>query len=43
MQFGVQGTPAIVLNDGTVIPGYQGPKEMLAMLDAQAAMSKAKG
>ena len=43
VQFGVQGTPAIVLNDGTVIPGYQGPKEMLAMLDAQAAMSKAKG
>lgn len=33
LQFGVQGTPAIVLQSGMVIPGYQGPKEMKAFLD----------
>ncbi|RLM19014.1 bifunctional protein-disulfide isomerase/oxidoreductase DsbC [Brenneria alni] len=43
VQFGVQGTPAIVLEDGTVVPGYQGPKEMLAMLDAHKASLKAGG
>ncbi|ACR70479.1 bifunctional protein-disulfide isomerase/oxidoreductase DsbC [Edwardsiella ictaluri] len=43
VQFGIQGTPAIVLSNGMVIPGYQGPKEMLAMLDAQAQMSQKKG
>ena len=34
VQFGVTGTPAIVLNNGYVVPGYQGPKEMKAFLDA---------
>lgn len=34
VQFGVNGTPAIVLNNGYVVPGYQGPKEMKAFLDA---------
>ncbi|WNN47932.1 bifunctional protein-disulfide isomerase/oxidoreductase DsbC [Siccibacter colletis] len=33
VQFGVQGTPALVLNDGYVVPGYQGPKELKALLD----------
>lgn len=33
VQFGVNGTPAIVLSDGNVVPGYQGPKEMKAFLD----------
>ncbi|MFC3394402.1 bifunctional protein-disulfide isomerase/oxidoreductase DsbC [Brenneria rubrifaciens] len=37
VQFGVKGTPTIVLDDGTVVPGYQGPKEMLAMLDEHKA------
>ncbi|WP_431225177.1 bifunctional protein-disulfide isomerase/oxidoreductase DsbC [Serratia sp. L9] len=37
VQFGIQGTPAIILKNGMVIPGYQGPKEMAAMLDAHAA------
>ncbi|MGM3175517.1 bifunctional protein-disulfide isomerase/oxidoreductase DsbC [Dickeya lacustris] len=41
--FGVQGTPAIVLNDGTVVPGYQPPKEMLAMLEAHKASQKSGG
>lgn len=43
VQFGVQGTPAIVLEDGMVVPGYQGPKEMLAMLEAHQASLKAGG
>jgi len=33
VQFGVNGTPAIVLSNGYVVPGYQGPKEMKAFLD----------
>ena len=33
VQFGVTGTPAIVLSNGDVVPGYQGPKEMKAFLD----------
>ncbi|WP_042868581.1 bifunctional protein-disulfide isomerase/oxidoreductase DsbC [Dickeya poaceiphila] len=41
--FGVQGTPAIVLSDGTVVPGYQPPKEMKAMLDAHQASLKSGG
>lgn len=43
VQFGVQGTPAIVLENGMVVPGYQGPKEMLAMLDAHQASLKTGG
>lgn len=43
VQLGVQGTPAVMLSDGMLLPGYQGPKEMLALLNAQsAAMKKAK-
>ncbi len=34
VQFGVSGTPAIVLSNGYVVPGYQGPKEMKEFLDA---------
>ncbi|WP_192457633.1 bifunctional protein-disulfide isomerase/oxidoreductase DsbC [Musicola keenii] len=41
--FGVQGTPAIVLDDGTVVPGYQDPKEMMAMLEAHRASQKSGG
>ncbi|QKJ88526.1 bifunctional protein-disulfide isomerase/oxidoreductase DsbC [Paramixta manurensis] len=33
--FGIQGTPAILLQNGTMIPGYQGPQEMKQMLDSQ--------
>ncbi|MEE3651150.1 MULTISPECIES: bifunctional protein-disulfide isomerase/oxidoreductase DsbC [unclassified Brenneria] len=43
VQFGVQGTPAIVLEDGMIVPGYQGPQEMLAMLDAHKASKKTGG
>ncbi|MGK2959818.1 MAG: bifunctional protein-disulfide isomerase/oxidoreductase DsbC [Candidatus Malihini olakiniferum] len=40
IQFGVRGTPAIVLENGTVVPGYQAPKEMLAMLNAHQVAAK---
>ncbi|EPF13690.1 MULTISPECIES: bifunctional protein-disulfide isomerase/oxidoreductase DsbC [Cedecea] len=43
VQFGVQGTPAIVLSNGTMIPGYQGPKEMKQMLDAHKQLMKTGG
>lgn len=43
VQFGVTGTPAIVLENGMVLPGYQSPKNMLAMLDAQAPSQKSGG
>lgn len=33
VQFGVNGTPAIVLNDGYLVPGYQAPAEMKGFLD----------
>ncbi|MFC0226331.1 bifunctional protein-disulfide isomerase/oxidoreductase DsbC [Serratia aquatilis] len=42
VQFGIQGTPAIILKNGMVIPGYQGPKEMAAMLDAHSASAATK-
>lgn len=32
MKVGVSGTPAIVLDNGTMIPGYQGPADLLATL-----------
>jgi len=35
MQVGVTGTPAIVLADGSMIPGYQPPAQLLAALEAK--------
>ncbi len=43
VQFGIQGTPAIVLQNGTIVPGYLEPKEMLQMLNKHQASSKAAG
>lgn len=43
VQFGIKGTPAVILEDGTIIPGYQGPKEMKQMLDAHQKMTKTSG
>jgi thiol:disulfide interchange protein DsbC len=40
--FGIQGTPAIILQNGTIIPGYQGPKEMADMLNAQQTKATGK-
>jgi len=42
VQFGVNGTPAIVLNDGFVVPGYQGPQEMKAFLDEHQKQTSGK-
>ncbi|MFS2225488.1 bifunctional protein-disulfide isomerase/oxidoreductase DsbC [Pantoea sp. B65] len=33
--YGIQGTPAILLDNGIMVPGYQGPQEMKQMLDSQ--------
>ncbi|WP_434356798.1 bifunctional protein-disulfide isomerase/oxidoreductase DsbC [Parasalinivibrio latis] len=33
-QMGVRGTPAIVLQDGTMLPGYQDPEDLLRTLQA---------
>lgn len=35
-QLGVTGTPALLLDDGTLIPGYRPAKDLAAMLDEQA-------
>lgn len=34
--YGIQGTPAMLLENGMMIPGYQGPKEMKQLLDQKA-------
>ena len=35
-QLGVTGTPALLLGDGTLIPGYRPAKDLAAMLDEEA-------
>lgn len=40
LQFGIQGTPAMVLQDGSLIPGYQGPKELKKFLEQHSASTK---
>lgn len=35
--FGVSGTPAIILEDGTMIPGYQPAAALSAALEANKA------
>lgn len=37
--FGIQGTPAILMENGMMIPGYQGPQEMKQLLDKQKSGS----
>lgn len=34
MSFGINGTPALILEDGTLIPGYQPPKQLMRTLDS---------
>ncbi|WP_445945994.1 bifunctional protein-disulfide isomerase/oxidoreductase DsbC [Shewanella sp.] len=34
MAFGVSGTPALILKDGTLVPGYQQPSDLLRTLEA---------
>lgn len=43
MQFGIQGTPAIILENGMIISGYQSPKEMAAILKVSQVATKASG
>jgi thiol:disulfide interchange protein DsbC len=43
VQFGIQGTPAVILENDMMIPGYHGPKEMAAMLGAHQFATKAGG
>ncbi|PIJ48998.1 bifunctional protein-disulfide isomerase/oxidoreductase DsbC [Erwinia sp. OLTSP20] len=38
--YGIQGTPAILLQNGTLIPGYQGPQELKTFLDSQKSGSE---
>lgn len=38
LQYGIQGTPAMILSDGTLVPGYREPKDMLAMLEEHQKM-----
>ena len=37
LMYGIQGTPAILTENGTLIPGYQGPQELKQYLDSQSA------
>lgn len=36
IEFGVNGTPAIVLDDGSMIPGYQPPAQLIKILNNKA-------
>lgn len=38
----VSGTPAVVLSNGTLVPGYQPPKEMKEFLDEHQKMTSGK-
>ncbi len=40
IQFWVRGIPAIVLENGILVPDYQAHKEMLSMLNAHQATAK---
>ncbi|GLP95549.1 bifunctional protein-disulfide isomerase/oxidoreductase DsbC [Paraferrimonas sedimenticola] len=35
-RFGVNGTPAMVLSDGSLVPGYQPPEQLKRVLDANS-------
>ncbi|MGB2517997.1 bifunctional protein-disulfide isomerase/oxidoreductase DsbC [Shewanella algae] len=36
MSFGINGTPALILEDGSLIPGYQPPKDLLNNLESRS-------
>lgn len=40
MQFGVAGTPAIVLSNGTLVEGYRTPDELLSILEESGIKAK---
>ena len=35
MSFGINGTPAIILEDGSLIPGYQPPENLLQAIESR--------
>ena len=35
MSFGINGTPAMILEDGTMIPGYQPPENLLQTIESR--------
>lgn len=39
-ELGVDGTPGIVLESGELVPGYLGPKDLLAHIDSSLAAAK---
>lgn len=36
----IQGTPALLLDDGEMVPGYREPKDLIKLLDQHAAAAK---
>lgn len=43
LSIGVHGTPALVLEDGELVPGYQPPDRLAQALDERAAQKAGKG
>ncbi|EKE84829.1 bifunctional protein-disulfide isomerase/oxidoreductase DsbC [Idiomarina xiamenensis] len=42
-KFGIQGTPAVVLENGMIIPGYQPPKTLLTTINDALSASQSEG
>ena len=42
LEVGVTGTPALIAEDGTLLPGYIPPAELLQRMDALAAAKASK-
>ncbi len=40
---GIQGTPAIIAEDGTMLPGYMPPQKLVERLDALAGADPVEG
>lgn len=40
-EFGLKGTPGIILETGELVPGYLGPKDLLARIDSSLALAAA--
>jgi thiol:disulfide interchange protein DsbC len=40
-EFGLKGTPGIILETGELLPGYLGPKDLLARIDSSVALAAA--
>jgi thiol:disulfide interchange protein DsbC len=40
-EFGLKGTPGIILETGELVPGYLGPRDLLARIDSSVALAAA--